>query len=543
MNTPGRTRGRLAGGMLLVFAVAWLLYAPTLKFDFVWDDFGSIVHNQALTDWSAAFRSFRERPALPGSQYDPSQLETLNYRPLRTIAHTAIAHAAGLDPVWYHAVNVTGHALAAALLFGVLWYLIGSWGGALAGALFFAVQPVSTEPVCWCKSLEDMMAAILVIGAWWCFEVGRNGPDGGRGTRRWSYPACLLLYLLALTAKLSVVFLPLFLALQWLIENRRAWLAAFRRDRLTVAVIGGLGGLTAAGLAVQHAVLGHTAQGGFITGNGWTTWLSMPRILVRYLFIEFVPTGMLADYEAYPRASSLTDWTAWLYAAVLLLILIGGSRLLGRNGLWRGWLWFWCALLPFFNLVPMVQLGADRFLYLATIGMAWLVAELCGRFMKTSWQRLAVAVLLSVFAFCAWQRSAVWKNEETLWTATVRQTPTAFRPRENLIKAQLARRELVDALDNAEYLARRSPKPAHQILYGYALCLTGDYQHGLGILSFHRADSVLNIVGVDAIRNGQLKRAEQCFQAAIKINPNDPRYRHNLMLVRRQMMALPSSAR
>ena len=515
-------------GGIVVFAAAWLLYAHTLKFDFIWDDFGSIVHNQALPDWSKALRSFWECPALPGSQYDPSQLETQNYRPLRTIVHAAIYHAAGADPLWYHFFNVSGHATVALLLYLVLFYLLRSLPGALVGGLFFALHPVLTEPVCWAKSLEDMLAALGILGALLCFEMARKNPDNTR--RNIFYLGSLLLYILALSAKMSVVFLPLFLLLRYWLETRQER----TEPRGQIPFIALLAGVTAAGLLIQHMVLGHTSQGGFITGSCGTTWLSMPRILIRYLFIEFIPVGMLADYEAYPRAIMLTDPTAWLYVIVLLVVLLGLSRLLYRHGLWQGWLWFWCALLPFTNLVPMVQLGADRFLYIATIGIAWLVADLCHRFMISRIQQLAVALFLIAFALLAWQRSQAWRNELALWQITVKQTPTALRPRENLIKAQLANREFGEALTNAEFLSRRSSKTTHQILYGYALCCGGDYPRGLAILTLHRADNVLNIVGVAAIKQGQKELARKCFEAALRINSADPRYRHNLELLNRQ---------
>lgn len=521
---------RIWGPGMLLFLGVWGFYAHTLGYDFVWDDFGSIVHNQALRDWNESFASFYSRSSVPGSQYDPSLLETQNYRPLRTVVHAVVFHAAGLRPFWYHLLNVTGHATVALLLFYGFWYLTKNQVGAFLGALFFAVHPALTEPVCWAKSLEDMLAALCCFGAFLLFELGLRVTSLRRFA---SFIGCVLLYTLALTAKMSVVFLPAFLLLRWLIEYRRELPAAVKEARQGLVVILLLGGVTASGLVVQHLVLGHTAQSDFLTGSCWTTWLSMPRIFVRYLFMEFLPFGMLADYESYPRAATLADWGFWLYVWVWLVLLIWGSLVLYRKQLWQGWLWFWCALLPFSNLVPMVQLGADRFLYLATIGMAWLVAEFSARYLINRRLLFPAILFLTVFAGCAWMRSTVWRNERTLWTETVRQSPASLRPRENLVKALIADREFQSALDHAGYLVSHSDKPAYQVLRGYALCLNGNYQEGLPILIRYRADSVLNIVGVQAIRNGRPDLAERCFSAAAQINPRDSRYQRNLELLRR----------
>lgn len=529
--TPSR---RIWISGLLLFAATWLFYSHTLSYDFVWDDFGSIVHNQALRGWSDAWKSFYVPPDSVG-EYDPSQLEARNYRPLRTVIHAAVYHAVGLHPGWYHLLNVTGHAAVALLLFFIFLHLTRSRTGAAVGTIFFAFHPALTEPVCWAKSFEDMLAALFCLAAFLCFEIGTETA----GRKRFGYfGVALLLYLLALTAKMSVVFLPVFLLLRWCFSHRDGIYRNIKSNRAEVITIMLLAAVTAAGLAVRHLVLGHTGQGGFITGNCWTTWLSMPRIFVRYLFMEFLPFGMLADYEAYPRAASLLDWSAWLYTLIFLFLLIRGSMLLARTGLWQGWLWFWCALLPFFNLIPMVQLGADRFLYLPTIGISWLVAELAGRYLTSRNRRLIAAAVLALFAYCAWQRSQVWRNERTLWEATVKQTPNALRPQENLIKVLIKDRDFAAALKHAGDLAGHSSKPEHQVLFGYAQCLNGDYGNGLPRLIHHRTAAVLNIVGVDAINRGRNDIALQCFAAAVGINPTDPRYRHNLDLLKGKMAKL-----
>ena len=528
---PAMTKDRRTNllAAALVFLAAAAFYWHTLGFGFVWDDYAVIVHNQGVRSLDGALGRFVEERGGAGSAYDPSELNLHNYRPLRTLAHAVVFRCVGLDPRWFHALNVAAHALACALLLLLLLRLVGSLPGALCGALFFAFHPVNTEVVCWAKEFEDSLAAAFLLSSFLLLLAG----EGRAGRPRWLlFAGAMLCYALALLSKQSVVFFPLFLALCWALWRRGRW----RRWGLAALATGGL---AAAGVAVSSWVVGSVAQGGYLTGDFWTTILSMPRVLLRYARLELAPAGLLADYQDFPRAAGLDDLRAWAFAAAFLAVFAALTWLFHKARALEGWLWFCCALLPFSNLVAMVQLGAERFLYLPTIGFAWVFAAVVAKWPLPGrlWRWLPAALLLAL-ALVAWQRSWVWADELELWRATAAQAPDAERPRENLVKACLRAGLPEEALREAADLVRRHPEPRCGNLYAYVLFENGRFEPSLAILGRNGAHDVLNMLGARAVELKRPDLARRCFAAACGLAPGNLSYRHNLGLLEKQFPAL-----
>ena len=270
----------------------------------------------------------------------------------------------------------------------------------------------------------------------------------------------------------------------------------------------------------------------------------MPRIFLRYLRIELLPWPLFADYQNYPYATSMTDGVAWLYTLIFIVLFLGLTWLFIRKRLLAPWLWFWCALIPFSNIIAMKQLGAERFLYIPTIAFAWLGAELFKRFSAQTTEhsesavgvrlKLAIAVILITFSLITVQRSMAWSSETALWETTVVQFPNSERPRQNLIKAYHRQQRSDQALGYAIKLAEQFPTKDNIVLLGYTLCLNRRYQPGIKLLVAQQAHSILNNAGAVAAQCGDLNAAERCFFAATKLAPKVAKYRTNLNVVKQQ---------
>ncbi|OGV49904.1 MAG: hypothetical protein A2X49_11835 [Lentisphaerae bacterium GWF2_52_8] len=520
--------------ILLFSAIAWIsavaIYGCTLSFDFIWDDCGVITHNQDIRSIRTAIDSFwRSRDSF--KDYDPSQMTHEIYRPLRTVAHSVLYKYWGLNPLPYHAANILAHATVAVLAFLLFWRLMGNAGAALCGGLVFALHPVNTEVVCWAKSLEDLFAALFVLGSLHLF-LSALAP------RKGTLPLWLgagILYALALFAKASVIFFPVFLVgflcIRLLKLPGMTRLPAPRASAW--AFCGACGILGMAFLCIRHIVMGKTAQGAFITGNCWTTWLSMPRVFLRYMRLEFVPVDLLADYEAYPYAHKLSEFTPWLFAILFVLIFCGITWLLirARSGLGLcAWLWFWAALLPFSNIIPMLQLGAERFLYIPTIGFACFCALgfASWKLERPALKNCLLVFVLASFAVLSFGRSLDWKDEISLWEATLPQAPSSPRVQHNLAKAYLGVGRPQDCLTVAEKLWKQCPTKEYAAFYGFALCRAGRSMEGVPLLVKLKNHVVLNIVGAEAASQGQADLADYCFKMAMEFAPDKQEYQSNL---------------
>ena len=516
-----------------VFIFAFLLYAKTLNFDFVWDDFGVIVHNPNAHSPAAAVKTFYSGAKGGSGHFDPSKMVEHNYRPLRTLIHSLVWQMAGAKPLYYHLLNVIGHGLASAMLFLVLSRLLRQTIPALCGALLFAAHPVLTETVCWSKNIEDTLGGFFLLLSFYFILSMRHAKEKSQIR---SLILAVMFFWIALFSKISVAFFPVFLIAQWLLEKKfRTVPRIFSgiSNRFSAIFTGSMIVGTVAVLLLRSFAVGKLAQGGYITGDRWTTWLSMARIFLRYLKLEFIPTGLLADYQTYPAAASLSDATALKWAGLFIAIFVTLTIIAWRTRLTLPWLWFWCALLPVANIVPMVQLGAERFLYLPTIGFAILAAIIMKRViaMSRSTGNMTALIIFTfyfiLFSFGTWRSSERWRNDMNLWRDTVSKVPEAVRPRKNLMKAHLTRQQFKAALFHAAIVYNTAPTPDNASYLGFLECMEADPEVGFNRLVKLKADSVLNMAGAASAMRGKYDFAQRCFNAAIMID-NLPRYHENL---------------
>ncbi|MCF6176100.1 MAG: hypothetical protein L3J71_10075 [Victivallaceae bacterium] len=562
------TKKKLFIAIIGIFIFSTMLYWQTAFFDFVWDDGKTIVLNQKTRSLSLALTTFYKKAERNNQQAESTMdnynsdaysapllkseakfysfnLTSGNWRPLRTIAHAVVYKFFKLETFWYHLLNIIGHGLVAVVLFLLLLQLTKDMLSAIAGTLLFAVHPVNTEVVCWAKSFEDLLATMFLLVTF-NLVLLLNVKHSHKRNIIFIMLAGLV-FALALSSKLSALFFPIFLILFFLYNRFKVPGSSLKaiikigRWPLIISIILLLESIAA--VITRSLVLGHTAHGGYITGNCWTTWLSMPRIFLRYLWLQVLPYPLFSDYHSYPFAKTISDLVPWLYTIVFIIVFVALSWLFYRKKLLAPWLWFWCALIPFANIIAMNSLGAERFLYIPTIALAWLAAELFNRYtnalpeqreQRTRNAATALAIIIVIFAVMTINRSKTWSSSVTLYETTTEQFPDSYRPRYNLVVSYISLGQPDKALAYADKLLRKYPTFDSWTIYAQTLCMTGDYNQGVKILQKQRNNVMLNRIGIYAAKHGRLNEAERCFRLALIIAPDNPRYKKNLALLQRQ---------
>src|SRR4051794_14621805 len=105
-----RFRANVLPGAALVAAVA-AAYSNSLHVPFLFDDTRAIVENRTL----------RQLPLVwPVLLYPPGYGSTVHGRPVLNLSFAVNYAAGGLDVVGYHLVNISIHAAAALVLFGLV---------------------------------------------------------------------------------------------------------------------------------------------------------------------------------------------------------------------------------------------------------------------------------------------------------------------------------------------------------------------------------------------------------------------------------------
>ena len=396
----------------MIFAVAALLaltivvFLPTLRNGFIWDDDDHLTANPAMT--------------LPGGLHKIWTSVTFSrYYPLTLTTFWAQRRLWGLNPLPYHAVNIALHAASAALVFLLLRRL--NIRGAWAAAALWAVHPVNVESVAWITELKNTQSGLFFFVSLLCFLRFER-----QETRAW-FALALASFAAALLSKPSTVVLPLVLLL----------LASWQRGRLRKADWFRVAPFFA--MSIGMSLLTVVEQRGQIerSPQDWSLNLT-ERLIVASKALWFYAAKLLWPMNlafVYPRWDINADSPVSL---VPLLGVVGVGAILWRyrQHLWAqaaslGIGYYAIALLPvlgFFDIYFFrYSFVADHFQYLASLGiLALVVAGGAALLRQPATRWTAVAVSIAGLSAISWHHGQIFHDDETLWRDTVAKNPGAF---------------------------------------------------------------------------------------------------------------------
>ncbi|MBM3324002.1 hypothetical protein FJY69_11080, partial [candidate division WOR-3 bacterium] len=377
---------------------AILLYAPSLKFGFVWDDRPLVVENPEVAGanplplFARSFtHSWSERGLGPHAYY----------RPLVTMSFWLDHRLWRLNPAGYHLTNVILNALCAGLVAALAAVLLKSAWPALFAGLLFALHPAHVESVAFISGRTDLMMALFLLLALLSLVRTRN------------LPASATLYALALLCKEAAILFPV-LAFLYLARGARRPVWRFGFALVAVAAIYLIGrGLILHGPGPTWGDVSLT-QRVFLVLNA----------IGRYAVTALVPFRHQLSYPdlagfaapGWPTLAGVVALAASLYVAWRKR----GSAVGLGSGL------FILTILPAGNFFPPgPSYLSERLLYLPSAGAVLVVVALAAR--ASGWRsRAAAAVgLLACLAMAvnARQRLPVWADELSLCRTMVRERP------------------------------------------------------------------------------------------------------------------------
>jgi len=505
-----RRAAALAAGAALFLTTA-AAYLPVRDAGYIWDDDSYITTNATLWTPGGLGRIWSDFRATP--QYYPLVFTTfwIEYR------------LWGLNPLGYHAVNVVLHACSALLLWRVLRRL--ELPGAWVIAAVFAVHPVHVESVAWVTERKNVLSGLMYLVAAWSylrFDPGLLRSDAPARNPAFYVPA-LFAFCLALVSKTVTGTLPAaLLLLAWWKKGRLAlrdaapmlpmFAAAVVMSRITVAT-------EKYHVRTVDLDLGLTFIDRVLLA-GRAAWFYASKLIW--------PRNLAFSYEKW-RIDS-TAWWQWVFPAALVLVVAGlwlARHRIGRGPLAAA-LFFVGTLFPALGFVDVYPFRyswvADHFQYLASIGPIAAVIAAAAIVARRIHRLAAMAPavgLLATLAALTYAQCGIYRDQESLWTDTIRKNPTGWMAHENL-GGYLARQGRFDeARFHFERAAALNPDRSRSSSHeAFAAMTAGDYSRAIEL--FEREQSEVGDtpfiqvnLGLCRMELGQYEAALRHFDTAI----------------------------
>ena len=483
-SSDGQRWQRTAFLAVSLVAVLLVVYWPSFRGAFVFDDLTSIVRNPNIRSIATSFSAPAE--------------ETVSGRPIASFTLAVnYAFAGGTDRVWgYHVVNFLIHACAALTLFGVVRRtlrsprLIDTFGRratplAAVVALLWAVHPLTTSAVTYVvQRVESLMALFFLLTLYCAIRyIGQSGKGQEARGLPWlvmSIAACAL----GMATKEVMVGAPIVV---WL-WNWTFTKAVGHRPQAIEKPSGtpttyGLWptafylGLSATWLIlaalVWHERRAHSVGAGLGEWTTWTYLLTQAGVIVHYVRLAIWPSPLVFDY-AWPAAHQLSDVAPYVAALgiAVVLTIVGVIR---RSPLAFLGAWFFITLAPSSSVLPIrTEVVAEHRMYLPLMALVSLVVLGAARLLNTQRAAVAVGVVAIVAALLGtltFRRNLDYAGQERLWSDTVQKQPNNPRARLNYGSILLGRNAFEPAIEQLNQAVTIDPdSAAAHLSLALALC-------------------------------------------------------------------------
>jgi len=505
MDPWSGTRSSLA----VVVAAAFLVFAGSLKNEFVYDDLVDIreVDNvYAPGAWMELFQTASARL----------------YRPFKYLSYRVDNVIWGWSPMGWHLASNLYHCLVCVLLLSFLRRLGLSPPAALAGALWYAVHPIHTEAVVWISSRASLFSTAAVLGICIAYHDWRTSPSkkslaimGG-----WAFFGFF-------SKEDALMVFPLLGAMELFLlsEGGFAFLkrASFWKPILVMAPIAALY------LGLRQSILSGLAQGAWEHGFAGLA-ATLPVILVRYLGQIVFPVSMTVDqpldYESGFGAVFVLSLA--LVAALAAVVLASKPEL-------RRWkfpvAWFFITLVPVMGFIPINQPIADRFVYLpsvaAALALGWAWDSVDRHLPKHRQSRvILLGAVLAAYAISSISYTRAWRDERTLWQHVVEKNPQSRRGWLNLGVMANNVGQYEAALPLIERsLTIRPGDPEARVAMAYALSGLGRHHEAAAVyrqvLAGYPDNTIwMNLLAHTLQQAGDLEEAEAVYRRIFELRPN-----------------------
>jgi protein O-mannosyl-transferase len=285
-------------------------------------------------------------------------------------------------------------------------------------------------------------------------------------------------------------------------------------------------------------------------------------VVVHYLRLVIWPAELSAMYDL-PIKTAIDPEVIVAAVLCVVLIIMGIALYRRRRDRFFWFALFYIGLIPVSQIVPIVTLMNDRYLYFPMLGAAAFLGIVIFRELKwnellNSPRNIALSacfiLIIGAYATVTYQRIGIWRNSATLWGDAVKKAPKLALTHDCFGEGLLQQGRLDEAigqleialslepeialpkLDTASRIARANTRNNLGTAYGMkGMTDKAIEQFSIAIqLNPEFAKAYYNL-GNGLMNRGLVAQALRSFENAVRLEPANPAFAANLNMTREIM--------
>jgi tetratricopeptide (TPR) repeat protein len=454
---------------ILIFLVTLTLayYGQSLFFDFLsFDDDKFITKNEIVTSEKSTV-------------IDCFKFKEHDYFPLTFLSFRILNHLFGLNPIYFHALNLLMHTINVVLVFFLAFKILKKlapgllnpslWAGLIA--LLFSIHPMHVESVAWVIDLKDILFSmfyLLGILTYWRWLENRNVKF---------YLLAIFSALLSLLSKsTAITFIAILFFVDWLNGEKLNRVMFLSKIPFLILTILGfyIFGLLTNPSATLIGITGETGMNmvPYFPDSVAGMPVILQRIIIALFRLLFWLFHSIFPFELnlfYIRRVMLENYSFILpVLPVILIALILVAWLLRKKVslVFQGLIFFLITISP---ALAKTDTGIsvfvpDRYMYLPLLG---LLLILIGVLQKLK-IKISFIFILSFFVFWSYKTLAylpVWKNSYTLYDYALKIDPNNMEALLNRSMSYITDGKTDKAFIDLDLFIKKYPNNINEIPY------------------------------------------------------------------------------
>jgi len=409
--------------LIIIALWSFTIYFNSLSGEFVFDD-ESVVQN------NISIQSVSNIPKFFTADEGFHKVIGRYYRPVVSTTYTIDYALWGLNPFGYHLTNILIHLFSCVVLFFILLNLLRRNKNKIfisfLSTMLFASHTVHTEAISWISGRTDSIVTLFFFLSL-LFYIKYAGSKISEITRGYQEKSTIFLilslvfYFLGLLSKEMIITMPVIIFLYDFFfkqENSKSIHRNFKVYLYFIAV-------TFLYLIIRYLALLNVPEREkyfyFYGIDTFTIIATMLKTIPVYFKLLFLPVNLIYHYNGVILdVKSIGDLTFIFSAFFIVVLLMAGWFTRKSYGEISFSIYFFLvSLIPVLNIIPTMNLMAERFLYLTSFIIPVITCFILVKVQNGKYYQPTViflTIIIVAYSYLTYQRNKDWQSNDVLYS-------------------------------------------------------------------------------------------------------------------------------